>query len=130
MSFTILLIFRWSPTRLWAGVVILFIAGLGYLINKLTRGYTTGYLHSQLSDSTKNKLKFIHGFCSFLFSLILPNNFLNRISFFKNLYQENELWIAASIFILLISSLAVLGATFTLIARRWSLENAKNKEVE
>jgi len=125
MNFSILLAYR-SATRFWAAVVILFIVGIGYILNKLTKGYTVGYLRCKISENTKKTLTYIHGLGSLILALIIPNNFLNETDFFKELFDANELWIAASVVTLLFLFVAFFGAVFTFIARRKGVEKTAN----
>lgn len=112
----ILLIAR-SSTRFWTFLVFLFVAAIGYLGYKVTRGYSVGYLKSNINDRWKGAFLLIQGFASVILALILPNNYLVDIDFFKRLYDENELWIAASIVTLLFLLLIIFGLLFTLIAK-------------
>lgn len=120
--FNVLLYFAKPETKFWVVMVVLFILGLGYLANKLTRGITTGYIYYKMRDGVKNTLVLIHGFGSLILALALPNNFLNEIDFIKILYEENELWIAGSILVLLLSFLILFGAIFTFFAKLTGLE--------
>src|SRR5690348_8122266 len=88
-------------TRFWFTVVMLIIAGLGYLANKLTRGRTIEYLQYQMNERMKNTLLTIHGIASLILALALPNHYLNRVEQIRTLYNENDLWIAASVLALL-----------------------------
>lgn len=113
-----LVYFAKAETRFWGTVVIFIIIGIGYLGSKATRGYAIGYLTTNISDDGKKALLFIHGFASLIAALALPNNFLNKIGFFETLYEENELWIAVSVILLLFSFLVIIGTVFTLIAKK------------
>ena len=112
----ILLIAR-ASTRFWTFLVFLFVAALGYLGYKLTRGYSAGYLKSNIHDRWKVAFLLIQGFASVILALILPNNYLVDIDFFWSLYDENELWIPASIVTLLFLLLIIFGLLFTLVAK-------------
>ena len=122
MTFNILIFLAKPETRFWGTVVILFIVGLGYLANKLTRGHTIDYMNYEMNDGLKKTLMVVHGFGSLILALLLPNNYLNEINFINELYEENELWIAATILILLFSFILLFGTIFTLIARLSRLE--------
>jgi hypothetical protein len=115
----LLRIFASPETRFWTGLVILFIVAMGYLSSKVTRGLTSGYLKAHIKENLKITLITIHGVGSFLLAMILPNNYLNEIDFFQQLYESNQLWIAASILILLFLFIILFGATFTLLTSRW-----------
>ena len=123
----ILVIFIRHETKFWLTIVIVFILGLLYLANKLTKGITIGYLKYKMNDRIKNALFFIHGSCSLILALALPNNYLNEISFFKRLYEENEIWIAVSILILLFSFVVIFGTMFTLTVKQLGLERIDEK---
>lgn len=104
-------------TRLWVSVVALIVLGLGYLGFKLTRGFIGGYLKARIGDNVKSTLIGIHGFGSVILALMLPNNYLVELDFFRELYAQSELWIAASILTLLFIFLLLFGAVFTLLTR-------------
>jgi hypothetical protein len=91
--------------------------GLGYLCFKMTRGLIGGYLRADIGDNLKGALILIHGFVSVILAFILPNNYLNEISFIKELYEQNGLWIAFSILILTFLFLLIFGSLFTLLTR-------------
>ena len=100
----------------------LLVAALAYLGNRFTKGYTIGYINYKMSDRSKRTLMYCHGIGSLILALALPNNYLNEIDFIKRLYEENELWIAASILILLFFFLIFFGTTFTLVVKLRRLE--------
>jgi hypothetical protein len=106
-----------STTKFWTFLVFLFVAALGYLGYKLTRGYSVGYLKSNINERWKGAFLLIQGFSSVTLALILPNNYLVDIDFIRRLYDENELWIPASIVTLLFLLLIVFGLLFTLIGK-------------
>ena len=107
-----------SPeTKFWGGIVLLLIAALGYLANKATRGYAIGYMQYNINGNVRSVLMFVQGFGSLILALMLPNNYLNEIDSLKNLYEENELWIAVSIFALLFTFILLFGTLFTLVVR-------------
>jgi hypothetical protein len=104
-------------TNVWVSVVGLFVLGLGYLGYRLTKGFIGGYLKADIGDNLKAMMIGIHGLGSLILALILPNNYLVDIDFFRELYEQNGLWIAASIVILLFAFLVVFGTLFTLLTR-------------
>ncbi len=106
-----------SETKFWLSIVLLFVFGLGYLSLKLTKGYSAGYLKSEISGVLKLTLMLIQGFGSLLLALILPNNYLMEVDFFNQLYEKNDLWIALSILVLLILILILSGSIFTVFTR-------------
>jgi hypothetical protein len=122
MTFDILLFFAKPETKFWGTMVILFVIGLGYLANKLTRGKATNYIYYDINDNVKKTLMFIHGFGPLILALLLPNNYLNEIDFLNKLYEENELWIAGTILILLFPFIILFGTTFTFFARLFGLK--------
>ncbi|GCC53400.1 hypothetical protein SanaruYs_36430 [Chryseotalea sanaruensis] len=109
-------------TKFWGTMVILVIITLGYFANKLTRGNTIDYINYEMGSKLKNTLINIHGLGSLIIALILPNNFVNEIDFFKQLYDENELWIAGTMLTLLFIMLVMIGTTFTFFVRRSGLK--------
>jgi hypothetical protein len=113
-----LLFFASAETRFWASMVFLPVAALGYLGHRLTKGFAGGYSKANLGANLKGALFIIHGLSSLVLALILPNNYLVRIDFFRKLYQESELWIAVSILILLFMFLLAVGALFTILTKR------------
>lgn len=116
-NLSLLLLSARPETRFWVGMVFLLIAALAYLGNKLTRGYTIGYTRYKINERVKATLMGVHGFGSVILALMLPNNYLNEIEFIRTLFEENELWIAASILLLLFIFIILLGTIFTLAVR-------------
>lgn len=114
------LIFYSAETKFWFSLVFLFVAGVGYVGYKLTRGFIGGYLYTGIGDSLKGGLLIMHGLASLLLALILPNNFLVEIEMFHTLYEESELWIAASMVILLFLFLLGIGSLLTIVTKRIS----------
>ena len=110
-----LLFFASPQTRFWTTVVLLLVLGVGYLGFRLTKGFIGGYLKADIGDRVKSALFIIHGLVSLILALILPNNYLIDIDFFRDLYSQSELWIAASILVLLFMFLVLFGALFTLM---------------
>jgi hypothetical protein len=122
MTNNTLLLFTRLEFKFWGIMFSLLIIGLGYLANKLTRGNTNNYLNYRMNRNVKNILIFIQYFVSIVLALLLPNNYLNEIEFTKRLYEENELWIAGTILILLFSFIILFGTTFTLVSRLLGLK--------
>jgi hypothetical protein len=49
--------------------------------------------------------------------MLLPNNYLNEIDFFRSLYDQNDFWIPLSILILLFFFLILFGAIITVLCK-------------
>jgi hypothetical protein len=125
-NISLLLLSARPETRFWAGIVFLLIAALAYLANKLTRGYTIGYTQCKINERVKAILMGVHGFGSLILALMLPNNYLNEIEFVGKLYEENELWIATSILLLLFTFIILFGTVFTLAARLFGADKTRS----
>ena len=110
-------IFSDPMTSIWVGVVALFVLGLGYLGVKLTRGFISGYLKANIGDNLKIAFVTIQGLGSLILALMLPNNYLVEIEFFRGLYEQSGLWIATSIVILLFTFIVLFGTLFTLLTK-------------
>lgn len=114
-----MLLFLPSPeTKFWSGLVALFVLGLGYIGFRLTKGFIGGYLKADIGDEMKSTLLVIHGLGSLILALILPNNYLIDIDVLRDLYNESEIWIAASILTLLFVFILLFGTIFTLVTIR------------
>lgn len=96
-----------------AALVLVFL-GIAVLINKITGGVIFSYLARVRSKDTSNFLLGFQWIFSALLALVLPNNFLDNIPFFQQLYTENEIWIPVSMVILLYTSLLIIGYIFGL----------------
>ena len=107
-----------ATTKFWVGVVLLFIIGVGYLAAKTTRGLAGGYLRAPISDWLTATLAMVHGLGALILALIIPNNFLVKIPWFRDLYAQDGLWIAVSIVVLLFLFLVAIGMLFTLLTGR------------
>jgi hypothetical protein len=103
--------------KFWGSMVVLLVIAIAALGNKLTRGITIGYMHYQMNENLKSAIVLVHGAVSLILALALPNNYLNEFEFFKNLYKQEDLWIAGSVLILLFTFLVIIGTAVTLIAR-------------
>lgn len=79
----------------------------------LTRGICIGYLGRNISQSILFLLLCLHIIASLFIALILPNNFLTKYDFFKNLYAGDELWIPVSMATLMFLLFNVIGLFFT-----------------
>lgn len=99
-------------------MVALFVLGLGYIGFRLTKGFIGGYLKADIGDEMKSTLLVIHGLGSLILALILPNNYLIDIDVLRDLYNESEIWIAASILTLLFVFILLFGTIFTLVTIR------------
>jgi hypothetical protein len=112
-------VFAWvkPETKFWGGIVFLLIAALGYLAVKATRGYAIGYTKYKISGGVMATLVFVPGFGSLMLALMLPNNYFNEIDSVRELYEQNELWIAVTIITLLFTFIILFGTIFTLAAR-------------
>jgi hypothetical protein len=115
----LLRLFASPETKFWVSTILLLIVALGYLSSIATKGLTSGYLKTRINDNLKNALVVIHGLGPLLIALILPNNYLNEIDFFQELYESNQLWIPISIVMLLLIFIILFGTVFTLLTRRW-----------
>jgi hypothetical protein len=81
-----------------------------------------------MNDPVKITLMCIHGFGSVILALLLPNNYLNEIDFVKKLYDENALWIPASMLILLFTLILSIGITFTLLSEAFGLKKVSDEQ--
>lgn len=112
------LLFLGSPdAKFWGSIVIVMVLGVAYVANKITRGITIGYHDYQIASWIKNSMQFLHLSMSLILALALPNNLLNEFGFFRELYKEDERWIAGTSVILLFLLVIVIGVTFTLCVR-------------
>lgn len=111
-------LFMNPATKFWGSMVIFVIIMLIYFANQLTRGKTIDYLNYEMSSRLKNTLMNVHGFSALILALLLPNNYINEIDFFKRLYDENELWIAGTMLILLFLLIICIGLVFS-FAVKW-----------
>lgn len=116
-------------TKFWGTMVVFVIIMLIYFANKLTRGNTIDYLNYEMSSRLKNTLMNVHGFSALILALMLPNNYINEIDFFKKLYDENELWIAGTMLIILFLLIIGIGTAFTFTVKRLGLKRIKEIEV-
>lgn len=117
MTATIFLLLGNPESRIWVTLITLMIVVIGYFANRLTKGYTVGYVYSSIGEGAARTLMIIHGFGSLIIALALPNNYLNEIPYFNQLYKTDELWIAASMLGMLFVSIIVLGVIFTLAVK-------------
>lgn len=115
-------------SKFWGTAVILFIIGLGYLANRLTKGFAIGYINYKMRSKRKRALVITHGLSSLVLALAVPNNYLNEIDFFKRLFEENQFWIAGAILILLFFFIMLIGASLTTIVTISGLEKSDEKE--
>src|SRR5688500_10155875 len=115
-------------SKFWGTGVILLIIGLGYLANRLTKGFAIGYINYKMRAKRKRALVITHGLSSLVLALALPNNYLNEIDFFKSLFEENQFWIAGSILILLFFFIMLFGSALTTIVTISGLERSDEKE--
>ena len=107
-----------SPaTSFWGTVVVVIALGVGYIGFRLIKGFIVGYLKVNIRDNLKVTLLFVQGLGSLILALALPNNFLNQFAFFEGLYAESGLWIAVSVFILLLLFLILFGTLFSLMTQ-------------
>ena len=119
------LLFMNPAIKFWGSMVILVIVMLIYFTNQLTRGRTIDYLNYQMSSRLKNTLMNVHGFSALILALLLPNNYLNKIDFFKKLYNEDELWIAGTMLILLFLLILCIGIVFSFAVKWLGLKRIK-----
>lgn len=103
-----------SETSFWIFIVFLLLFTIVFIAIFLTRGKLFEYLFFQMSEQIKILLGSIHLIGSLVTALILPNNYLNKIDYFNSLYNENELWIFASMIIIFFSFVLTIGLLFTL----------------
>lgn len=120
----ILRVYQNPLTHVIVAVVVVMLLGLGYFGFKVTKGFIIGYMKANIGDNLKMTFLLIHGFGSFILAMILPNNYLNGIDFIRGIYEQNELWIGASIVTLLFIFLLLFGTLFTL------LTGGKIKDIE
>lgn len=109
---------RWALT-----IITLILIGIALLLNKLTGGIIYKYLDKVKSKTTTNILLGIQWTTSVLLAFILPNNFLADYDFFRNLYNDNELWIPVSMGVVLYTSLVIFGLLFNLTIKDKTLNN-------
>jgi hypothetical protein len=121
-------IFLSIESTFWGTAVILFIIGLAYLSNRLTKGLAIGYINYKMRAKRKKALVITHGLSSLVLAMSLSNNYLNEIEFFKRLFEENQFWIAGSILILLFFFIILFGAALTTIVTMSGLERSDKKE--
>jgi cell division protein FtsX len=70
-----------------------------------------------MAEGTKKIIRAIHVSASAIIALWLPNNYLNEIDFISNLYDQSDLWIPASMVILLFFFLTVFGIVITSLCK-------------
>jgi len=115
--------------KFWGTIIFLFTMGIIYLANKLTAGLTTGYIRYEMNKYIRRILMSIQGFGSLLLALLLPNNFLNKIDFIGQLYQEHGLWVLATMVILLTFFIMLFGTTFTFMMKIMGLRKFDEETV-
>jgi cytosine/uracil/thiamine/allantoin permease len=88
-----------------------------YIVHKLTKGKTFQYFRYEMNRNVLSTLKLIHFFGASALAMLLPNNYLNEIDFFRSLYDQNDFWIPLSILILLFFFLILFGAIITVLCK-------------
>jgi hypothetical protein len=78
-----------------------------------------------MSSRLKNTLMNVHGFSALILALLLCNNYLNKINFFKKLYDENELWIARTMLLRLFLLILCIGMVFSFAVKWLGLKRIK-----
>jgi len=119
MASNIFLLFGNPENRFWITIILVIIGVLAFLANKITRGYTIGYAYSSIGEGPIRTIMTIHGLVSLGIALILPNNVLIHFAYVKELFNENELWIAASMLLLLFICLILFGAGLTIAVKEF-----------
>jgi phosphatidylglycerophosphate synthase len=121
---------RTDEFDVWVSIIFVLIGGVVYLAIRLTSGGSTGYTHYAMSERLKLALVLVHGAASFLLALFLPNNYLNQYEFFRNLYVENDQWIAASMLTLLFLFFVAFGLILSSIVKLITLSRTDTRDPE
>jgi hypothetical protein len=117
LSFTILRLF-FNPTfDFWAPIVVVVLLSIAYLAIRFTRGNAIKYITADVPNSLKVVLLLLQGSGSLIASLILPNNYLNRFRFFNSLYAKSDAWIVATMVVLFILFVIVIGIIFNFLLK-------------
>jgi hypothetical protein len=110
-------------TGAFLAIITLLLLGFGILAVKITKGYVSNYLRKDIPNRLKTVMFYFQGIASVLFALILPNNYLVRIDFFRKLYKQQELWIGFSMLVLLLSAIILIGLLFSFVTRKRKVRN-------
>lgn len=115
-----LLYFVSTEVRLWTGIVYIFLILICFISFRITKGFMVGYVKSKINGIFKLLMLIVHGLGSLILAFILPNNYLNKLDFFNALYEQNGLWIPASIIVILFMLMLLIGSFFTFLTNRKS----------
>ncbi|MBI3135082.1 MAG: hypothetical protein HYZ14_10460 [Bacteroidetes bacterium] len=107
-----------GPHDLWVCFAVLIAVGLGYVANIITNGLSFGYQKIPIGNTFKATLTTIHVFGSIVTAFVLPNNYLNKFDYFHKLYEQNGLWIPASMLVIFFVLVLVVGIFATLLAKQ------------
>jgi hypothetical protein len=104
-------------------LILCVVIGAGVLAAKLTKGYIAGYLRKAIPPRLKMTMFVFHGLGSLILALIAPNNYLVRITFFRDLYEQSGLWIPFSMLMLLFISVLVIGSLLSFLTRNMEVKD-------
>jgi hypothetical protein len=104
-------------------LILCVVIGAGVLAAKLTKGYIAGYLSKDIPPRLKMTMLIFQGLGSLILALIGPNNYLVRITFFRDLYAQSGLWIPLSMLMLLFISVLVIGSLFSFLTRNMEVKD-------
>lgn len=99
--------------RFFLFVIAVLIIGLSYLIKILSEHFLYKYLDSFKSKFTINVLVGLHWTISVALACILPE-YLAKYNFFKNIFDDSEIWMSLTMLCLFFISLIVVGAILNL----------------
>jgi len=101
----------------WILLFLVICVAIGWLINKITKGFWFDYQKAEIKNIAKTILTSIHVFGSLILAFYLPNNFLNQFDYFRILYNENGNWIGVSVIVVLFLLLLIIGIFLSLLIR-------------
>ena len=117
MFLSTILLLQYLTTDYWLGLFILVLFGLGCLNFIMSQRYIMRYLLADLSAELMTFFIVLHFIGSLILGLVLPNNFLVQYQFFNELYAYNDLWVPASMVLLLFFFLNILGLALSFICK-------------
>jgi hypothetical protein len=96
-------------------IFFLFLAVIGVVfgLNWISGGRILKYLTNPKDKTTAVTMSGIHIFLSLFVALFIPNNVLTEIDFFNKLFQSNKDWVPATMLIILMFNVVILGFIFS-----------------
>jgi hypothetical protein len=89
----------------------------------VTKGFAFNYTNKSFNPEFSKIIKGVHIVLSILIGLILPNNYLNKIEWINNLYNQSYVWIPISMILITLLLLIIIGTGINLFLEIVSRNN-------